>query len=479
MAKERAIDLQLIKPVDLGSSGGKGKMSLRNLFKQELTKLGVPFTDPCCTIPELYKDIFPDVFTLPLNFATQSIVPFTTFNAPGMVTAATGAYDKFTVPAASSNTDKNTTGTIFRLDSTAVSSNVIQYKIKLKANSVGATNPMFGFFLLDSLRTGDIDGISRLMYVDFKGYLKGGSNGVPAIVTWPHSQFSHTVQESQFQDITTKRGGIGTPDVYITAGDIVNLTWQLDARNLTERITFLNESTGAFVEALINLPGGTTRDVHTTYGYVHNIGFMISDGTYTVLDLKADHLAKRGIKVMVIGDSMGRGSTITGSESLAYKLDKIYPEDTSNSANGGAYIYNINRAQMKDVINLQPKFTFVFSFIPSLYTHFVSTDPNYATFTDAWGKMIKGILGVNSVPVLVKVPVPWPIGIAANPAQVEAWNSFLESQVKLYPGTQILDLSEEKFSWDSTGFHFSGSDNEIIAKKIEQLVTNYERNQVV
>lgn len=46
--KERVIDLQLIKPITPGSPSAKGKISLKKLFKEELTKLQVPFSDPCC-----------------------------------------------------------------------------------------------------------------------------------------------------------------------------------------------------------------------------------------------------------------------------------------------------------------------------------------------------------------------------------------------------------------------------------------------
>lgn len=44
---ERAIDLQLIKPVK-GKNNLKGKITLKKLFKEELSALNVPFVDPCC-----------------------------------------------------------------------------------------------------------------------------------------------------------------------------------------------------------------------------------------------------------------------------------------------------------------------------------------------------------------------------------------------------------------------------------------------
>lgn len=46
--KERAIDLQLIKPVQTGSPGARGKITLKKLFKQELDRLNVVYSDPCC-----------------------------------------------------------------------------------------------------------------------------------------------------------------------------------------------------------------------------------------------------------------------------------------------------------------------------------------------------------------------------------------------------------------------------------------------
>lgn len=49
MAKERAIELQLIKPIQPGSPGSKGKITLRNLFKEYFNQLNVSYDDPCCT----------------------------------------------------------------------------------------------------------------------------------------------------------------------------------------------------------------------------------------------------------------------------------------------------------------------------------------------------------------------------------------------------------------------------------------------
>lgn len=60
MAKERAIDLQLIKPVTPGSSGGKGKITLKNLFKIYFRELNVGFYDPCCDDPATCPPISQD-----------------------------------------------------------------------------------------------------------------------------------------------------------------------------------------------------------------------------------------------------------------------------------------------------------------------------------------------------------------------------------------------------------------------------------
>lgn len=47
MSRERAIDLQLIKPIEVGVNS-KGKITIKKLFKEELNKLGVAYIDPCC-----------------------------------------------------------------------------------------------------------------------------------------------------------------------------------------------------------------------------------------------------------------------------------------------------------------------------------------------------------------------------------------------------------------------------------------------
>ena len=48
MYKEKAIDYQFIRPVEVGTSAMKGKVPLRSLFKEYFRKLNVGFYDPCC-----------------------------------------------------------------------------------------------------------------------------------------------------------------------------------------------------------------------------------------------------------------------------------------------------------------------------------------------------------------------------------------------------------------------------------------------
>lgn len=46
--REKAIDIQLIKPVKVGTSASKGKVILKSLFKEYFNKLNVGYYDPCC-----------------------------------------------------------------------------------------------------------------------------------------------------------------------------------------------------------------------------------------------------------------------------------------------------------------------------------------------------------------------------------------------------------------------------------------------
>lgn len=46
--KQRSIDLQLIKPVQPGSSGAKGKITLKQLFKEQLDELNIAVSDCVC-----------------------------------------------------------------------------------------------------------------------------------------------------------------------------------------------------------------------------------------------------------------------------------------------------------------------------------------------------------------------------------------------------------------------------------------------
>src|SRR5262245_61400597 len=61
MSKEKAIDIQLIKPVAAGTPAAKGKIFLKNLFKEYLTKLNVGFYDSCCDDPATCPPISADL----------------------------------------------------------------------------------------------------------------------------------------------------------------------------------------------------------------------------------------------------------------------------------------------------------------------------------------------------------------------------------------------------------------------------------
>ena len=70
--KNRAIDLQIIKPVKPGTSGSKGKIFLKQLLKEELQDLGVPVNDPCCSTE-------PPVATNWLLAGNENTIPGTDF----------------------------------------------------------------------------------------------------------------------------------------------------------------------------------------------------------------------------------------------------------------------------------------------------------------------------------------------------------------------------------------------------------------
>jgi len=61
MKKEKAIDYQFVRPIEVGASSMKGKIPLINLFKEYLKRLNVGFYDPCCDNPATCPPISQDV----------------------------------------------------------------------------------------------------------------------------------------------------------------------------------------------------------------------------------------------------------------------------------------------------------------------------------------------------------------------------------------------------------------------------------
>lgn len=435
------------------------------------------------TIGDLREEIgteanFPEIFSLPSNFQTQSVLPYALFNAstsPAPTAVAVGPYDKITLGPSPMNPNTIAGVTFFNLPAFN-GSNCRDVTFRVKVDALGATNPMIGIGMNNNNQTGDIDGKPRGCMVDFRNALLGGSNGIAAIVRNPTSVPPFVNQEANifhWEAITQARGGIGVANTYVTAGNIVRLRWEIDSRNLTERFTFFNEATGAYLEATSNLGFGPQRTVRSTFGYAQAYSFMLSDGTYTILEYKSTHLAKRGVKVFIAGDSMGRGDRIYAEESLPYKIDKLYPNNSSCSADAGAEIYSIQKQQIPDIIRLQPKYTFLFHYIPILDGRFLTTNSDYPNYIDAFTKVMNGILGANSIPVLIKPPFwPWP---GVTQLRMDQWYTFIDQQLPLFPGTLLLDLRPFALTYDNTTFpHYTGYSNQIISEQMQKLILQNE-----
>lgn len=393
----------------------------------------------------------PPLYKLPYNFATQNLESiFYFFSTPS--SAPIGPYDQFVV---------STTGTVMGLNNVYRVLGDMTVRMKLKVDTLGTTSPIMGFFFYGAKITSDIDDGQIVIFLDMKNSLIPGTT--PKIGRNPIA----TVRNNSYQNITTAQTAI-----ILVSGDTIEIEYVHSMSECLDTFSVRNQANGQYIV-------GKTTSLYTqdTYAsYIQHLGIYLQDGTYTILDVSIESDIPKYPKVHVIGDSMGRGSKITATQSLPYKMKHMIPYNTANSCSGGAYIYNILKTEIQDIIKLYPETVLMMHYIQLSYRDFETSSPNNATYMVAFNAVINGIIGIGSIPILVKMPF-WPFPAAgSNPAvdqaTMDAWYAFVDAQVVIFPTMLVLDLRAFTLTYDSTGYHYDDNSNTIVTQQLVQLLSS-------
>lgn len=196
-------------------------------------------------------------------------------------------------------------------------------------------------------------------------------------------------------------------------------------------------------------------------------GFILTDGTYTILDYKRESLTPKNCLLYMMGDSMGSGYATASELALTNILNNLLAENVTCAASSGTNIYSSVVAAYQEINKLKPKTVLLFSYIPLTNGDFIVGNPRNALYMQYFNGLMKAIIYSGGVPILIKIPPVWAVYGNGNEA---AWNAFIQDQkTNYYPTALILDISQETATYDSSGYHYNAAFYNIIAAKLIQL----------
>lgn len=314
MPKERAIDLQLIKPVITGSPAAKGKIPLTKLFKEELDKLQVPYNDPCCTND--LNNSEPEIFGFRYNESTWSnLNDF--INAGAVVTVDSNSKLNFSGGAS------NFSQKLQIDDPTCIENWTSKILFKVTTNGDGLALGSYAY---------NQSGVNTNLLAKFNTSTGELSMGIGNGVAGPTTYFTATgtlifSSTDLLEMAITQRG-------YSISASIRNITTNSSA--LTSKYTYF---TGNIFRTLPN-----TRRVS-----LWNLG-----GSFIVENLSWYIYEPKNAEMLVVGDSKTSGTryTLQGQRYVDI-LNNYYTRVINASGDGDTILDVLHR--IDEVINLRPK----------------------------------------------------------------------------------------------------------------------------
>lgn len=492
----RAIDLQLIKPVKPGSSGSKGKIFLKQLLKEELKELNVPTYDSCC------GEVPPDPIE-PFNLVTQdtSTINFSgsgtvedplTAEAIGDAEASTLTQSKYLLEKISNN---------FYLDGPKIrdinnKSLVSLYKMPA-GNFTNNIDTMTKSGAMSSATISLDDGFDNVIvagsdqnsYIQFpfiltqtrciyKLRVRVDAVGATPLIgfrnIWPGSTYSN-FNNPQFYGyfnlltgvVTTTTGGTTTVMDYngwqgaVGVGDIIEL--EIKYEYMRPRIFSITKVSDVLTGEISTRRQLKSQFADGDWSQITHPAIIMADGTYTVLDYEVFSLDSEPF-FLIDGDSMGCGVRTTYEDSIVGKLNTKLPYKTASIAAGTKRTLG-HLSTLWEVIKLRPTYIIIFNYIDSLYPN--QADPangNHATWSVDFQRYINTIKALGITPIFI-YPETWTF--LANATQCGYYETYLNTT---FPSDlKVKVLTSESF-YDGTGFHYAGATNEIIANKIITLL---------
>lgn len=380
-------------------------------------------------------------FSLPKNFETEGILHLTKNGALASVTPTQiGAYDQYAITGGDQTS-------YITFDDHILTDSASKIVATLRVDALGAA-PRMG------IRIKANASYCRLAVAgDAITYLKQNlsvTNGV--IATGIYGDF-----------VNYNTGG--TPFA-INNGDIVEITMK---RYLLEKqgweFVVVNKSTGNFLTRQQFGVNGSNVENSAA-----NVGLILADGTYTILDYQIISQDGEGAKCCILSSSLGIGWNITYGNSIVNQLNNklLY----RNIALGGSFtdMNGFARGSVVELLILKPEAVVIMDNNAIITQWFDNTNPGNANYVAKLHALVDCIHSYGGLPIFVKYK---PVLGGTTSTVINLWNTWVDTNSGIY-GAVVLDLNrvgDMTQVFDGIGAGYAMPYTGYIADRIIELLT--------
>jgi len=334
----------------------------------------------------------------------------------------------------------STSASWIKFPNQTVCDNDYKAKLVIKVNAMGATAPLIGIGGFGVQETSDTGSVNNgLAYINLLTknafrWIENANNACP----W---QFSSS----------------GT---LCADGDTLEITFDNDTKMGWWVFTVRNITTNEMVTGIQTISPPATARGFTLIA--KNLGLILADGTYTILEYKVQSSVPRYTLGSIIGDSYACGYNVNTQNNVATLVNDALPFDRiSCHAGNGAYTTTMRKHQFKEIMKIKPRFVFFLQILNLYWGYFDDGDANQTIFDNDMEIMLKSIIAYGGTPVFFT----WQTTGGFINGNSAAWQAKVTSMQNTYGQLEYIQLDNEALQLNSSS-HPNAADNRKIANKI-------------
>lgn len=267
-----------------------------------------------------------------------------------------------------------------------------------------------------------------------------------------------------FNDATTSWDGIAEQNNIsgsITPGDILDMYYEVAERQYEDLKVIISDNTGRMSQKTLLYD----QRIHGMFGYR---GIVMSGGTFTILDYSIESLARYKPDVALWGDSHTTGATVVYGNTIRYYLETSYGIKTAIFGSS-ATTTKATLSTVWEVLKAKPTYVFISNYINGpFWQQFSSSDAYRSIYLQDLNRQTN-IIRQAGIKIIWFAPLPTTTIPVVNitPATLQAYYNFLTGS---FPQDRIVTIDQGNSFYDSTGYHYNGTSNSIIAGSINEIV---------